>query len=106
MAVNTNISVVSDVTPCKGYSNPCSGWDRLWVLTKVEASRFQDNGHMNVVRSAEHTGRFIPKDRFLHSFLLRAESTPGTWCGRIDCQFQHYELNRDLPVCSAVRDAV
>ena len=38
-------------------SNPITGLDRAWGFQEVEALRFQDNGHMKVVRlSALHTG--------------------------------------------------
>ena len=44
------------------------GLDRLWGFHDVEASKFQDNRHMNVVRlSALHTGR-----------LYSPGSIPGT----------------------------
>ena len=43
-------------------SNPITGLDRSWGFQKVEASRFQDNRHMNVVRmSTVRTGRLYPR---------------------------------------------
>jgi len=43
---------------------------KLWQFQEAEAPIFQDSWHMNLLRSALHTGR-------LYSFLLEAEPTPG-----------------------------
>ena len=45
----------------KGKAIPFTGLDRPWGFQEVEAPRFQDNRHMNVVRlSAPRTGRLYP----------------------------------------------
>jgi hypothetical protein len=44
-----------------------------------EAPRFIDNRHMKVVRfAALHTGRLYSKKYSWYTFLLEAESTPGS----------------------------
>jgi hypothetical protein len=44
----------------------CTVLDRPWGFQVVEASRFQDNRHSNVVRlSSLLTGRFYPQEIFL-----------------------------------------
>jgi hypothetical protein len=46
---------------CRRKSNPTTGLDRTWGFQRVEASRFQDNRHMKVVRlSALCTSRLYP----------------------------------------------
>ena len=57
-------------------SNPVTGLDRPRGFKVAEAPRFQDNRHMKVVRLlALRTGRFLLP---WYSFLLEAESTPGS----------------------------
>ena len=47
-------------------SNPITGLDRPWGYQEVEATRFQDNRQMKVVRlSALGTGRLYPQETFL-----------------------------------------
>jgi hypothetical protein len=62
----------------EGKINPITGLDRPVGFHEVEAVRFQDNRHMNVVRlSALLTGRlFNPRNYSWYSFLLESESTP------------------------------
>jgi hypothetical protein len=44
---------------------------------------FHDIRHVKVVRSsASRTGSLYPQECSWYSFLPRAVSTPGTWCGR------------------------
>ena len=50
---------------------------QAWV--GPEASTFQDNRHLKVVRSsAPRTGRLCPRKYCWYSFLLEAKSTPGS----------------------------
>jgi len=57
------------LSPCK--SNPITGLDRPWRFQEVEASRFQDNRHMNVVRLSA-----LPTECLYH---------PGNICGTQFC---------------------
>jgi hypothetical protein len=51
---------------------------QAWTGPEVEATRFQDNRHMKVVRlSALRTGHLYPRKYSWYSFLLEVESTPG-----------------------------
>jgi len=80
----------------KGKAIPVTELDRPLGFHKIEAPRFQDNGHMKVIRlSSLRTGRLYPsplQEIFLvYSFLLEAESTPGPKCGwkdYVDEKFQ------------------
>ena len=53
---------------------------------KIQCSRFQDSRHMKVVRlSTLRTDRLYPPRKYSwYSFLLEAESTPGSQCGQMD----------------------
>ena len=69
----------TNLVECHVFCNPITGLDRPRWFQDVEAPRFQDSRHMNVVRlSAVRTGRLYPPRRYSwYSFLLEAESTPG-----------------------------
>ena len=64
------------------YSSPIAGLERPRGFQEIEAPRFQDSRHTQVVRlSALRTGRLPPppppRKYSWYSFLLEAESTPG-----------------------------
>jgi hypothetical protein len=57
----------------KIWSNPITGLNRPIGFQEIEAPRFQDSRHMNVIRlSALRTGRLYPGNNFWFSFLLEA----------------------------------
>jgi hypothetical protein len=60
-------------------SNPITGLERSWGLHNVEAPRFQDSGHMKVVRlSALGTGHLYPQEIFLVLISVRDWVNPKT----------------------------
>jgi len=72
------LQYLQDYTVGLKLSNPITDLDRHLGFQEVEAPRFRDNWHMNVVRlSALRTGCLYPRKYSWYSFLLEAESTPG-----------------------------
>ena len=62
----------------------------------AEATRFQDNRHIKVVRLlALHTGRLYPPTKYSWSlFLLQAEAIPGSYCDRKDYVSEKFRQHR------------
>ena len=89
-ALKFGVQFVSDrlVTPLQ-ISNPWTDLDRRWGFREVEASRFQDNRHMKVVRlSALHTGH-----------LYHSGNIPGThFCRRLSRPQGHSATGRIMSI--------
>jgi len=96
------------LTQLKEQVTVTQSMDRPWGFQEFQALRFQANWHTKVLRfSALSTGHLYPRKYFWYSFLLKAESAPGTQCGRKDYVNENSSDtigNRigDLPACSAV----
>jgi hypothetical protein len=90
-------------------SNPTTGLDRPWGFQEVEAPRFQDIRHMNMVTlSALRTGRLYPAGNISGThFCYRLSQLQGySAAGRIRSIKSSNETirnrTRELPGCSAV----
>jgi hypothetical protein len=82
-----------------------TGLDRPWGFQELEAPRFQDNRHMNVVGlSTLSAGRLYPKVIFLALVSVRGwvKSRSGRIMSKKNCNYTMGNRNRDLPACSAV----
>ena len=89
--------------------HPITGLDRPRGFQEVEATRFQDNRHMKVVRlSTLRPGRFYPRGNIPGShFYYRLSRTQGhSAAGRITSTKNSNDIiwnqTRDLPACSSV----
>jgi hypothetical protein len=79
----------------KWYSNHITGLDRPWGIREFEATKFQNNHHMKVVRLwAPHTGRLYPPG-----------NTPGTYfCQRLSRPQGHSETGRIMSMKNAIEN--
>jgi hypothetical protein len=77
-----------------GRGQVITGLDRPWGFQEIQASRYQDNCHMKVVRlsSPMHRPPLPPRKYSRYSFLLEAGCTAGPKCGQKDY------VNEKIPV--------
>ena len=98
-----------ELTTVSGKNNRITGLDRSWGFQEVEAPRFQDSRHMNVVSiSALGNDRLYPPGNIPGThFYQRLSKTQGhSAAGRIMSMKNSIDTignqTRDLPACSAV----
>jgi len=91
------------------FFNPITGLDRPWGFQEVEAPRFQDSGHMKVIKlSALRIGRLYPAANIssTHFYYRRSQPYGHNAAGRIMSMKNSNDTignrTRDLPACSAV----
>jgi len=71
--IHGTVEVINLKVMCEWYSNPITGLDRSWRFQEVEAPRFQDVWHMNVVSlSALRTSRLYTQEMFLVIISVRS----------------------------------